>query len=189
MGDQNLKEDEIQLTQQDFKTTEKDMQAAGELICGRQLDTFVQKGAGRKKKSRTDGALKKPASYKDHYDSDSSTQSVEVLSATDRLANAVAAKLEAETEATAPSTTHQSVQFKYALSSFTDNEQLMRQAGILNEQLLALYVQTLEDWGFETPSLMLGVLASPDILNTKMGFKTGHSIRLLQFLGEIDRNA
>ena len=65
----------------------------------------------------------------------------------------------------------------------------MRQAGILNEQLLVLYVQALEDWGFETPSLMLGVLASPDMLNTTMGFKAGHSIRLLQFMGEIDSNA
>ena len=122
-------------------------------------------------------------------DSDSSSHSVEVLSATDKMANAITAKLQADMQATAPPTIPTPVHFKYALSSFLDNWQLMREAGILNEELLAKYVHTLEDWGFETPCLMLGVLESPSILSTSLGFKAGHSIRLLQFLGQIDRDA
>ena len=165
------------------------MQAAGELLRGGQLDNFVQKGAGRKKKPRMDGAFKKRVSDQMDSDSDSSSHSVEVLSATDKMANAITAKLQADMQATAPPTIPTPVHFKYALSSFLDNWQLMREAGILNEELLAKYVHTLEDWGFETPCLMLGVLESPSILSTSMGFKAGHSIRLLQFLGQIDRDA
>ena len=135
-----------------------------------------------------DGGFKKRVSDQMNSDSDSSSHSVEVLSATDKMANAITAKLQADMQATAPPTPTP-VRCKYALSFSLDNWQVMREAGILNEELLANYVQTLEDWGFETPCLMLGVLESPSILNKSMGFKAGHSIRLLQFLGQIDRDA
>ena len=65
------------------------MQAAGELLRGVQLDNFVKKGAGRKKKPRMDGAFKKRVSDQMDSDSDSSSHSVEVLSAADKMANAI----------------------------------------------------------------------------------------------------
>ena len=68
-----------------------------------------------------DGGFKKRVSDQMNSDSDSSSHSVEVLSATDKLANAITAKLRAEMQATAPPTTPTSVHFKYALSSFLDN--------------------------------------------------------------------
>ena len=42
-GDENLNEVAVQQDQQELRRTEKDMQAAGELLRGGQLDNFVKK--------------------------------------------------------------------------------------------------------------------------------------------------
>ena len=47
-GDENLNEVVVQQDQQELRRTEKDMQAAGELLRG-VLDNFVKKGACRKR--------------------------------------------------------------------------------------------------------------------------------------------
>ena len=78
----------------------------------------------------------------------------------------------------------------YALSSFTDNEQLMRQAGILKRTIAGIVCAGIGRLGFETPSLQdAGSFGKSRYSEHCHGFKASHSIRLLKFLGEIDGNA
>ena len=77
---------------------------------------------------------------------------------------------------------------KYRLSDFLDISQVLRQAGILQEDIVSTYVTTLEDNGFETPLLMLGLQGRGNLefLQQGLGFRAGHALRLTQFLQLID---
>ena len=49
--------------------------------------------------------------------------------------------------------------FKYTLSKFFD---VIHLCGIWNEELVRQYSAVLEEWGFETPGLMLGLIGNLD---------------------------
>ena len=75
------------------------------------------------------------------------------LTPTDKLALALTAKLEADMETNKPKGSDAPA-MKYRLSDFLDISQVLRQAGILQEDIVSTYVSTLEDNGFETPLLI-----------------------------------
>ena len=70
-----------------------------------------------------------------------------------------------------------------------DNHQLMVQAGICKEELLDQYVFNLDDAGFETPLLMMGLRGNLDFLRDVLQFKAGHAVRVVDFLARIDEFA
>ena len=66
------------------------------------------------------------------------------------------AKLYADIDKTKPKGAASPV-MKYRLSDFMDISQVLRQAGILQDDIVGQYVSTLWDNEFETPLLLMGL--------------------------------
>ena len=162
------------------------MKVAGELIRSTALDKFRKRAA----RPKTAG-LSKKRSAKSAVSEDSGSEIEEVkppaLTPTDKLALALTAKLEADMETNKPKGSDAPA-MKYRLSDFLDISQVLRQAGILQEDIVSTYVTTLEDNGFETPLLMLGLQGRGNLefVQQGLGFRAGHTLRLTQFLQLID---
>ena len=95
------------------------------------------------------------------YDSAAEGTKPKELSPQDQLALALTAKLQADLENSKPRAPVLA-QKMYRLSEFMDNRQLMVQAGICKEELLDQYVFNLDNAGFETPLLMMGLRGNLD---------------------------
>jgi hypothetical protein len=122
------------------------------------------------------------------YDSAAEVTKPKELSPQDQLALALTAKLQADLENSKPRAPVLA-QKMYRLSEFMDNRQLMVQAGICKEELLDQHVLNLDDAGFETPLLMMGLRGNLDFLRDVLQFKAGHAVRVVDFLARIDEFA
>ena len=75
---------------------------------------------------------------------------------------------------------------KLRVCDFEDNRAVIQAAGILNPRDVEPYVATLEQYGFETPLLLLGLKGKLEYMTTSMSFKPGHAICLQQFLSHFE---
>ena len=112
---------------------------------------------------------------------------MEELSPTDRLATALAQKIEADI-VPKPQAAKSGTPTLH-ISDFVDNRSLLKEAGILHEADVEVYVKALEDHGFETPLLFQGLLGNQEYMTSIINFKHGHAIRLQQFLARFDSNS
>ena len=171
----------------DAKQTEKDLKAAGEFLRGDELENFRTKRSAKRSTTPASKKARAKSPVDEHssdYDSAAEGTKPKELSPQDQLALALTAKLQADLENSkprAPVLAHK----MYRLSEFMDNRQLMVQAGICKEELLDQYVLNLDDAGFETPLLMMGLRGNLDFLRDVLQFKAGHAVRVVDFLARI----
>jgi len=71
---------------------------------------------------------------------------------------------------------------KLHISEFPNNRAMLTAAGILHDPDVEAYLDTLAQYGFETPLLFLGLKEKLDFMTTTMKFKPGHAFRLIAFL-------
>ena len=133
-------------TAADLKEREQDLKEAGEMLRG-----------DRRKLQKRRAKRQKVSTKSQQVDYNSDSEDVQVLTPTDRLANALSAKLEAETKQVGTPATFNHAPPKLPLTSFTDNRHVLNCAGISNKQIVHTYCQKLDDFGFKTPLLMLGL--------------------------------
>ena len=152
-------------TAADLKECEQDLKEAGEMLRGDQLDNYRRKIQKRRAKRQ------KVSTKSQQVDYNSDSEDVQVLTPTDRLANALSAKLEAETKQVGTPATFNHAPPKFPLPSFTDNRHVLNCAGITNEEIVHTYCQKLDDFGFETPLLMLGLRGNLEFLMKEVDFK------------------
>ena len=120
------------------------------------------------------------------------------MTPTDRLATALALKLESDLKkeketsiqsAPVPPPHAQSNQAQYCVPSFQTIQEMLQLLGTTDQSVLATYASKFIEFGFDTSQLMLGINGEYDLL-IQMEFKVGHSLRLLkvipQFVDDID---
>ena len=120
------------------------------------------------------------------------------MTPTDRLATALALKLESDLEKEKQTSVQsapilpphaQSNQAQYYVSSFQTIQEMLQLVGTTDHTVLETYASKLIEFGFDTPQLMLGINGEYGLL-IRMGFKVGHALRLLkviaQFVDDID---
>ena len=167
----------------DSKSLQKDLQYAGEILREDQLVKFTKK----KHHTQPNSKIKRAKAVKLHQnDSDSSVEELQ-MSATDKLALALVNKLEADTKTDTKvfkpqADVPRSLREKQNIHDFQDNRLLIEAAGIGNPTDVDRYLASLEEHGFETPLLLLGLRGNFDFMIGVIKFKQGHAIRLMAFL-------
>ena len=145
------------------KRQQQDLKTAGEVVRTANYTKFVD--AQRKKVKKPKIAPNKDVTLLDDSDSDAVSEVEKKVSPTDRLANALAMKLEADIakenatqqqplpdSAHAPVLTQSTVpSSKYMLSSFGIIKEIVELIGAVDAQLVDRYVEQLTAFGFETP--------------------------------------
>ena len=169
---------------QTAKEVEKDMKAVGEFLRDEELLKFTQKKISSAKRSKNAPKTpnKKSTSPLAKEGSDSSDE-VQELTPTDRLANALALKVESDLAKAKPTVVETCPTIsKLHISEFPNNRAMLTAAGILHDPDVEAYLDTLAQYGFETPLLFLGLKEKLDFMTTTMKFKPGHAFRLIAFL-------
>ena len=167
----------------DSKALQKDLQYTGEMVRDDELVKFTKK----KQHTQPNSKNKQAKAVKLHQnDSDSSVKELQ-MSATDKLALALVNRLEADTKTDTDvfktqADVPRSLQEKQNIHDFKDNRDLIEAAGIGNPTDVDRYLASLQEHGFETPLLLLGLQGSFDFMIGAMQFKHGHAIRLMAFL-------
>ena len=175
---------------------QKDPKTAGELVTFSDYTTFLNN------RSRANNKRPKLSRQQDvqvvYSDVDVDSYKPPILTPTDRLATALALKLESDLKkeketsiqsAPVPPPHAQSNQAQYYVSSFQTIQEMLQLVGTTDHTVLETYASKLIEFGFDTPQLMLGINGEYDLL-IRMGFKVGHALRLLkviaQFVDDID---